>query len=81
MLPRVEFDRVFLTDGTWRSIAQCLRKCPQPTKLKMLSGLYQKQAAPPLVEALPAKYTVREYSIEILQDKADVQHFLDVVVQ
>ena len=64
-LQRIEFGFVVLTDGTWRSVAQGLQKCPNLDCLHMgldtttgryISSLRQKHAAPPLMVSLPEEY-------------------------
>jgi len=65
-LQQVMFDWVFLTDSTWRSIAQGLQKCPNLDYLNVgpdisaeryRGSLRQKHAAPLLTVSLPTKYT------------------------
>ena len=64
-LQRIEFKSVSLTDGTWRSIAQSLQKCPNLDYLdtgsdtsmgSCLSSLRQKHPAPALAVSLPEGY-------------------------
>jgi len=64
-LQHIKFDLVYLTDGTWRSIAQGLQKCPNLEYLYVgsddsvgscTSSLRQKHAAPALAVSLPEEY-------------------------
>jgi len=89
-LRHIEFDFVFLTDGSWRSVAKSLQKCPSLDYLDM--GLYnpdgcpngslrQKHPAPPLASCLPEEYADDSVLTVKLRNKQDVAHWLDVFVR
>ena len=70
-LQDVKFEYMFLTDGTWRSIAQGLQKCsslnhldvgPDTTSGCYMGSLRQKHAAPPLATSLPKEYVRPRFS-------------------
>jgi hypothetical protein len=71
---------VYLTDSTWRSIAQGLRKCYNLTNLAM-HHLLQKRAAPPLAENLPQKYARNEFGDCRIRVRTEVEELLDVFVR
>ncbi|KAI4673940.1 uncharacterized protein J4E88_008407 [Alternaria novae-zelandiae] len=70
-LEHVKFEYMFLTDGTWRSIAQGLQKCstlkhldvgPDTTSGCYMGSLRQKHAAPPLEASLPKQYVTSRFN-------------------